>query len=68
MLIEEGKQITLAVYPGAEHGMTEYKITPDGARTSTRYSAGYFTMMRDFARSGRLSDRYGSSTITKPKQ
>jgi pimeloyl-ACP methyl ester carboxylesterase len=66
-LIAEGKPITLAVYPGAEHGMTEYETMPDGARVSTRYSAGYFAMMRDFARSGRLSDRYGSSTITKPK-
>jgi pimeloyl-ACP methyl ester carboxylesterase len=65
-LIAEGKPITLAVYPGAEHGMTEYEPTPDGARASTRYSAGYFAMMRDFARSGRISDRYGSSTITKP--
>jgi len=65
-LIAEGKPITLAVYPGAEHGMTEYEPTPDGARASTRYSAGYFAMMRDFARGGRISDRYGSSTITKP--
>jgi uncharacterized protein len=65
-LIAEGKPITLAVYPGAEHGMTEYETMPDGARVSTRYSTGYFAMMRDFARSGRLSDRYGSSTITKP--
>jgi len=65
-LIAEGRPITLAVYPGAEHGMTEYEITPAGVRVSTRYSAGYFAMMRDFARSGRLSDRYGSSTITKP--
>jgi pimeloyl-ACP methyl ester carboxylesterase len=65
-LIAEGKPITLAVYPGAEHGMTEYETTPDGGRVSTRYSAGYFTMMRDFARSGRLAGRYGSSTIRKP--
>jgi pimeloyl-ACP methyl ester carboxylesterase len=65
-LMAEGKPITLAVYPRAEHGMTEYETTPDGTRVSTRYSAGYFAMMRDFARSGRLSDRYGSSTITKP--
>jgi uncharacterized protein len=65
-LMAEGKPITLAVYPRAEHGMTEYETTPDGTRVSTRYSAGYFAMMRDFALSGRLSDRYGSSTITKP--
>ena len=67
-LIVEGRPITLALFPGAEHGMTEYETMPDGARVSTRYSAGYFAMMRDFARSGRLSDRYGSSTITKPSQ
>ena len=52
-LIAEGKAITLAVYPGAEHGMTEYETMPDGARVSTRYSTGYSAMMRDFARSGR---------------
>jgi uncharacterized protein len=65
-LMAEGKPIILAVYPRAEHGMTEYETQPDGTRVSTRYAAGYFAMMRDFALSGRLSDRYGSRTITKP--
>jgi uncharacterized protein len=67
MLIAEGKPITLALFPHAEHGMTEYEVTPDGERLSTRYAPGYFAMMRDFARNGRLLDSYGSSVIVKPK-
>src|SRR5262245_22713966 len=67
-LIVEGKPITLALFPHAEHGMTEYEIAPDGERVSTRYSPGYFVMMRDFARSGQLSDSYGSSAIVRPKK
>ena len=63
-LIQAGRPITLALYPHAEHGMTEYEIGPDGARVSTRYAAGYFAMMRDFAATGRLRGPYGASVIT----
>src|SRR5262249_25583431 len=67
MLIGEGKPITLALFPGAEHGMTQYEVASNGERVSTRYAPGYFTMMRDFARIGRLSGPYGSSAVVKPK-
>jgi pimeloyl-ACP methyl ester carboxylesterase len=63
-LIAEGRLMTLALYPGAEHGMTEYETQPDGERVSTRFSAGYFAMMRDFVQTGRLKGPYGSSVIT----
>jgi pimeloyl-ACP methyl ester carboxylesterase len=66
-LIVEGKPITLALFPHAEHGMTEYEIASNGERVSTRYASGYFAMMRDFARNGRLSDSYGSSAVVEPK-
>jgi uncharacterized protein len=66
-LIQEGKPITLALFPHAEHGMTEYEVAPDGERVSTRYALGYFTMMRDFARNGQLSGSYGSSRVVKLK-
>jgi pimeloyl-ACP methyl ester carboxylesterase len=66
-LIKDGRPITLALYPRAEHGMTEYELAPDGERISTRYSAGYFVMMRDFAVTGRLHGAYGASTITTEK-
>ena len=66
-LITQGKPITLAVFPHAEHGMTEYEIASNGERVSTRYALGYFAMMRDFARNGQLSGSYGSSIVVKPK-
>src|SRR5258708_677988 len=63
-LIAEGRPFTLAMFPGAEHGLTEYETAPDGERISTRWAAGYFEMMRDFARDGSLARNYGRSTIT----
>ena len=63
-LIQAGRPITLALYPHVEHGMTEYEVGPDGARVSTRYAAGYFVMLRDFAATGRLRGPYGASVIT----
>jgi uncharacterized protein len=65
-LIAEGKPITLALFPRAEHGMTEYEIARDGERVSTRYAPGYFVMMRDFARNGHVAGSYGSSVVVKP--
>lgn len=66
-LIAGGKDYTLAVYPGAEHGMTEYELKPDGTRVSTRFAPGYFAMMRDFIRDGRIGDHYGKAEITHPR-
>src|SRR5215510_6233007 len=67
-LSAEGKRITLALFPHAEHGMTEYEVASDGERVSTRYAPGYFAMMRDFARNGQLSGSYGSSVVVEPKK
>ena len=67
MLIGEGKPITLALFPHAEHGMTEYEFDSKGERVSTHYAPGYFAMMRDFARDGRISGSYGSSVVVKPE-
>jgi dienelactone hydrolase len=66
-LILQGKNFTLAVYPGAEHGMTEYELDAKGDRLSTRYAPGYFQMMADFIRDGRIGDRYGGAEITQSK-
>ncbi|HEX4301237.1 MAG TPA: alpha/beta hydrolase [Rhizomicrobium sp.] len=67
-LIDAGKDFTLALNPGAEHGMTEYVLDAKGERVSTRFSAGYFAMMRDFARDGVLHGRYGRAQITAPRR
>jgi uncharacterized protein len=64
-LATAGKPITIAMFPGAEHGMTEYESGAGGARISTRYSPGYFEILRDYAQ-GRLERRYGRARISRP--
>jgi len=64
-LAAAGKPISIAIFPGAEHGITEFENAADGSRVSTRYSAGYFEMLRDYARNGRLSQRYGRARLEK---
>jgi hypothetical protein len=66
-LIAEGKDFTLAVYPGAEHGMTLYKLGSKGERIATRYPTGYFDMMRDFVRNGNIRGRNYGAVIVRPK-
>jgi pimeloyl-ACP methyl ester carboxylesterase len=65
-LAAAGRPIVTAMFPHAEHGMFEYETLPDGTRVSTRKSDGYFAMMCDFIRSGRLQGRYGSSVVSDP--
>ena len=67
-LIADGLPFTLAVYPQAEHGMTLFEIAAGSReRLSTRYAPGYFAMIRDFARDGGLTERYGDAEIARPK-
>jgi len=67
-LAAEGHPIVTAMFPHAEHGIFEYETLPDGTRVSTRNAEGYFAMMCDYIRSGRLRARYGSSVISNPKR
>jgi hypothetical protein len=46
--------------------MTEYEVASNGERVSTRYAPGYFAMMREYARNGRVSGSYGSSVVVNP--
>jgi uncharacterized protein len=66
-LAAQGRPVTLAVFPHAEHGIYEFETEPDGERVDTRNADGYFAMMRDFARDGRLKGSYGASMVTLPK-
>jgi uncharacterized protein len=66
-LAAQGHPITLAIFPHAEHGIYEFVTEPDGERNDTRNSDGYFAMLRDYARDGRLKGRYGASVVTPPK-
>ena len=62
-LADGRRPITVALYPTAEHGITEFELTPDRSRRSTRYSEGYFRMLADFARNSRLRPPYGDARI-----
>jgi uncharacterized protein len=66
-LIADGRPYSLAIYPAAEHGMTLFETGADGERLSTRYAPGYFAMIRDFARQGRLDGNYGDAELTVPR-
>lgn len=67
-LIADGKAYTLAVYPGAEHGMTLYELNAKGERLSTRFAPEYFEMMADFIRNGAIGNHYANAQITQPKK
>lgn len=64
-LAQEGAPITIAVFPGGEHGMTTFETGADGTRTSLRYAEGYTRMTVDFAR-GRLGEGYGQARMYRP--
>jgi uncharacterized protein len=67
-IIGDGRPFTLAVYPGAEHGMTLFETDPaSGERLSTRFAPRYFAMIRDYARDGRLHSAYGDAELTRPR-
>ncbi len=63
----QGRPVTLAIFPHAEHGIYEFETNADGERDDTRNADGYFAMLRDFARDGRLKGPYGASVVTSPK-
>jgi len=65
-LADRGKPITLAVFPNAEHGIYEYELDAAGERVDLRNSDGYFAMMHDYIRGGRLAGTYGQSTVIAP--
>jgi pimeloyl-ACP methyl ester carboxylesterase len=61
-LAADGKRISIAMFPGAEHGITEYERVA-GERVSTRYAPGYFDILADYARDGRLRRAYGKASL-----
>jgi uncharacterized protein len=62
-LAREGRPIATALFPRAEHGIYEYETAPDGTRIPTRNPDGYFALLRDFIRDGRLEGPYGASVV-----
>jgi pimeloyl-ACP methyl ester carboxylesterase len=66
-LIADGRPITFAMFPHAEHGVLEYVINAKGERDDTRNPDGYVPMLIDFARDGAIHGPYGHATIVQPK-
>jgi uncharacterized protein len=62
--LASGSPITTAMFRGAEHVMYEYEVAPDGTRLWTRQPEGYFRMMVDFMRDGRLHGSYGATLVS----
>lgn len=60
----QGRPITTAVYPMADHGIYEYETQADGERLSTRNPDGYFQMMRDYILRGKLEGGYGAAQLS----
>jgi len=63
-LAASGSPVTTAIFPGAEHVMYEYEVAPDGTRLDIRWPEGYFRMMADFVRDGRLRGSYGADLVS----
>jgi pimeloyl-ACP methyl ester carboxylesterase len=62
----EGRPITTALFPNADHGIVEFETKPDGERVSTRRSAGYFDLMADFIKGKALATKYGDAELAPP--
>lgn len=64
-LIAEGRMIDLVEFPQTDHGILEFVETESG-RQSTRYAEGYFRLLGDWARDGRLEGEYGHALLAQP--
>lgn len=63
-LAAAGRPIITVMFPHTDHGIYDYELGPDGSRLSTRQPDGYFRMMVDFIRSGRIGTHYGTARIS----
>ncbi|WP_417471903.1 alpha/beta hydrolase family protein [Luteimonas mephitis] len=63
-LAAEGRPITTQVFPGTDHGIVAFETGADGERMETGYADGYFRMMADWLRDGRLAPgAYGNAQL-----
>ena len=57
-LIKAGDPVDLYLFPNTDHGMLEYTVNPDGSRTMTRVTEGYYRLLGDWMK-GSTTGRYG---------
>jgi dienelactone hydrolase len=56
----DGQDISIIMFPDTDHGMWEFEQAPDGTRTLTRVTDGYYELLADSA-FGALQPPYGQS-------
>jgi uncharacterized protein len=57
-------RLTLVEFPDTDHGIVEFETLPDGSRRATRVADGYFRLLIDWIRDGRIADAaYGKGRI-----
>lgn len=54
----EGSDLTIYSFPDTDHGIVEFTQAPDGTRTYTRVTDGYYRLLGDWIKRG-LSGTYG---------
>lgn len=59
-LRSKGKKLDAFIFPGTDHGMMEFRVNPDGSRTSTRITDGYLQLLADWIK-GKTKTAYGKS-------
>ncbi|MBY9068065.1 alpha/beta hydrolase [Hyphomonas sp. WL0036] len=61
----EGRPVTVAEFPGVDHGMREFTAMPDRSRRYSGYAPGYFDLVADFAAGREIAPgEYGDAKIT----
>ncbi|MFZ6799026.1 alpha/beta hydrolase family protein [Undibacterium sp. Di24W] len=56
----QGHDITIHIFPNADHGILNYIQAADLSRKSTRIAAGYYDLMADWAK-GQINVKYGDA-------
>jgi pimeloyl-ACP methyl ester carboxylesterase len=60
--------VEVVEFPGTDHGIIEFDTASDGERTGTRYADGYYAMLVDWIRDGRLkTSAYGNAERLAPR-
>jgi uncharacterized protein len=65
LLQDEGKPVTIAVYPDTDHGIVEFTEDENGQRTYTRFAEGYLRLAVDGMK-GDWQARYGQAVFERP--
>jgi uncharacterized protein len=65
-LSEEGRPVSVAIFPDTEHGLHTFRVIEGGRREETGYAPGYFRMELEFATTGRLTGKYQGVEVRLP--